>query len=68
VITINALEADDVARAAAADEMKESYRTVLGHLRHESGHYYWSLLNPDNKLLSDFRGSSATSGRTTARR
>jgi hypothetical protein len=56
VITINALEADDVARAAAAGEMRESYRTVLGHLRHESGHYYWSLLNPDNKLLSDFRG------------
>jgi hypothetical protein len=55
VITINALEADDVARAAARDEMKESYRTVLGHLRHESGHYYWSLLNPGRKLLEEFR-------------
>jgi len=55
VITINALEADDVARAAAADELKESYRTVLGHLRHESGHYYWSLLNPDPELLGEFR-------------
>jgi hypothetical protein len=55
VITINALEADDVARAAAADEMRESYRTVLGHLRHESGHYYWSLLNPDDAVLGGFR-------------
>ena len=55
VITINALEADDVARAAAADEMNESYRTVLGHLRHESGHYYWSLLNADGTMLEDFR-------------
>lgn len=55
VITINALEADDVARTAAAEEMKESYRTVLGHLRHESGHYYWSLLNPDAALLKEFR-------------
>jgi hypothetical protein len=55
VITINALEADDVARAAVAEEMKESYRTVLGHMRHESGHYYWSLLNPGTELLEDFR-------------
>jgi hypothetical protein len=35
--------------------MNESYRTVLGHLRHESGHYYWSLLDPDPALLSQFR-------------
>jgi hypothetical protein len=55
VITINALEADDVARATVQDQMGESYRTVLGHLRHESGHYYWSLLNPEPVLLEDFR-------------
>jgi hypothetical protein len=55
VITINALEADDVARAVARDELGESYRTVLGHMRHESGHYYWHLLNPKRKLLEEFR-------------
>lgn len=55
VITINALEADDVARAVAQEEMNESYRTVLGHMRHESGHYYWSLLNPDGEILNEFR-------------
>jgi hypothetical protein len=55
VITINALEADDATRVAVRDEMNESYRTVLGHLRHESGHYYWSLLDPDRDLLEDFR-------------
>jgi len=55
VITINALEADDVARAATKHEMNESYRTVLGHLRHESGHYYWSILEPDRATLEDFR-------------
>lgn len=55
VITINVLEADDAARVAVRDEMNESYRTVLGHLRHESGHYYWSLLDPDRKLLEEFR-------------
>ncbi|WP_439101602.1 zinc-binding metallopeptidase family protein [Congregibacter sp.] len=55
VITINAVEADDVARVTVQDELGESYRTVLGHLRHESGHYYWSLLNPEPRLLEEFR-------------
>lgn len=55
VITVNALEADDVARETAREEMHESYRTVLGHLRHESGHYYWSLLAPDDEMLRQFR-------------
>ncbi|MEE4278449.1 MAG: putative zinc-binding metallopeptidase [Halieaceae bacterium] len=55
VITINALEADDAARVATQYELGESYRTVLGHLRHESGHYYWSLLNADAHLLWEFR-------------
>ncbi|MDO8862693.1 putative zinc-binding metallopeptidase [Haliea sp. E1-2-M8] len=54
VITINTLEADEVARVAAREQMNESYRTVLGHLRHESGHYYWSRLWRDNDLRADF--------------
>lgn len=41
VITINVAEADDVSREAIRKAMGESYRTLLGHLRHESGHYYW---------------------------
>jgi hypothetical protein len=55
VITINTLEADDVARVAVREQLNESYRTVLGHMRHESGHYYWSLLDPDPALLGEFR-------------
>lgn len=54
VITINTLEADDVARTAVREEMNESYRTVLGHLRHESGHYFWARLNPDAGLREEF--------------
>ena len=54
VITINVLEADDVARAAVREELNENYRTVLGHLRHESGHYYWSRLNPDEQTREEF--------------
>ena len=54
IITINALEADEVARITTMLEMNENYRTVLGHLRHESGHYYWSRLDPDATTRADF--------------
>ena len=53
-ITINVLEADDVARIAAQAELRERYRTLLGHFRHESGHYFWSLLLEDEKATSLF--------------
>jgi len=43
-ITINVREADDVARERARVAMDESYRTLLGHFRHEIGHYYWEVL------------------------
>jgi hypothetical protein len=35
--------------------MKESYRTLLGHFRHESGHYYWDRLVRDSYRLEEFR-------------
>lgn len=54
VITINTLEADDEARERVRVQMNESYRTLLGHLRHESGHYYWSILDPDESMLAQF--------------
>ena len=54
VITINVLEADEVARTAAQVELRERYRTLLGHFRHESGHYFWSLLSMDDKLTKMF--------------
>jgi hypothetical protein len=43
-ITINIAEADDVAREKMRRSMGERYRTLLGHFRHEIGHYYWLLL------------------------
>jgi hypothetical protein len=55
VITINTLEADDDARESIRVQLKESYRTLLGHLRHESGHYYWSILDPDDSLRQRFK-------------
>jgi hypothetical protein len=43
-ITINVREADDVHREKLRVDMGESQRTLIGHFRHEVGHYYWDLL------------------------
>jgi hypothetical protein len=55
IITINVAEADDVYREKERLAHGEPYRTVLGHFRHEIGHYYWDLLIADSKRLEDFR-------------
>ena len=54
-ITINLLEADPVLREKMRVAMNESYRTLLGHFRHESGHYYWQRLIDDGDALDAFR-------------
>jgi hypothetical protein len=43
-ITVNIAEADDPYREKTRAEMGEPYRTLIGHLRHEVGHYYWQEL------------------------
>ena len=35
--------------------MHEPYRTLLGHFRHESGHYYWDRLVKASARIDDFR-------------
>ena len=47
VITINAAEADEVFREEMRQAMNEPWRTLLGHMRHESGHYYFTELIDD---------------------
>lgn len=54
VITILLSEADSVHREQLKKQMDEPYRTLLGHFRHEIGHYYWTLLFKNNNL-QDFR-------------
>lgn len=39
VITIDLAETDDARRERIRDELGEPYRTMLGHLRHEVGHF-----------------------------
>lgn len=55
VITIDVAEADDAVRARNRRDMAEPYRTLLGHFRHEIGHYYWDLLVRDTVWHASFR-------------
>ena len=36
-------------------QMREPYRTLLGHFRHEVGHFYWDKLVKDGPELAEFR-------------
>lgn len=55
VITLNVAEADDDERTRRRLALFEPYRTLLGHLRHESGHFYWDILIRDTAWLAPFR-------------
>lgn len=55
VITIDIMEADAVERERQRQQFGEPYRSLLGHLRHESGHYYWNVLIAHAPLLEEFR-------------
>jgi hypothetical protein len=55
VITINIAEADDAEREKRRQQLHEPYRNLLGHFRHEVGHYYWDLLVQDHEPLDGFR-------------
>lgn len=55
VITLNIAEADDAERVRRRIDLHEPYRTLLGHLRHESGHYYWDRLIREAGRIDAFR-------------
>ncbi|MEQ9639685.1 MAG: putative zinc-binding peptidase [Alphaproteobacteria bacterium] len=44
LVTLNIVEADDAERERQRQQMAEPYRTLIGHLRHEIGHYYEQIL------------------------
>ena len=54
-ITLDLAEGDDVHREQLRVEMDEPYRTLLGHFRHEIGHYYWDVLIRDTAALEKYR-------------
>ncbi len=55
VITINIAEADDAERERRRSDLQEPYRTLIGHFRHEIGHYYWDRLIQDTDQFDGFR-------------
>lgn len=55
LITLNVEEANDAVRERIRHELREPYRTLLGHFRHEIGHYYWDRLVAGTQWLEKFR-------------
>ena len=56
LITLAVREADDAVREQVRGELGEPYRTLLGHFRHESGHYFWDrLVATEQGWLDAFR-------------
>ena len=54
VITIDAAEADPAEREQRRTRMHEPYRTIVGHFRHEVGHYYWQVFR-NEEWLAQYR-------------
>ncbi|MEL6983736.1 MAG: putative zinc-binding metallopeptidase [Actinomycetota bacterium] len=55
VVTLDLSESDDAHREFVRQQLGEAYRTVLGHLRHEVGHYFWPKLVIETGRLDAFR-------------
>ncbi|HEX2594415.1 MAG TPA: putative zinc-binding peptidase [Rhizomicrobium sp.] len=55
LITLAVREADDAERERVRSAMGEPYRTLLGHFRHEVGHYFWDVLVRDHNRVDSFR-------------
>jgi len=55
LITIDLAESDDAWRERIRTELDEPYRTLLGHFRHESAHYYWPILVAEDDVVARFR-------------
>jgi hypothetical protein len=55
LITLDLTECDNAHRERMRAAFGEPYRTLLGHFRHEIGHYYWNLIVADSPMLPRFR-------------
>lgn len=55
IVTLNIEEADDVKREQIRTSMREPYRTLVGHFRHEVGHYYWDRLVANTHWMDGYR-------------
>lgn len=57
VITLDVEEADDAYREQRRHALGEPYRTLVGHLRHETGHYYWQRLVENGGWIDAWRAT-----------
>ena len=55
-IIINIFEADPAHRECTREQMSETYRTLIGHVRHESGHDDFDRLLSGTPRIQDYRG------------
>lgn len=55
IITVDLDESNDAHREALKARLGEPYRTMLGHFRHEIGHYYWQSLVFGTDRIEGFR-------------
>jgi hypothetical protein len=55
LITLNVAEGDDAEREKRRTDLGEPYRTLVGHFRHEIGHYFWDRLVRDAGRLDACR-------------
>jgi len=68
IVTLNIEEADEARRQRVRAVLHQPLRTLLGHLRHDIGHYYWQRLvagsawhEPFRELFGDERRDDARS-------
>lgn len=61
IITLNILEADEMQRVWQKEMSSERYRTILGHFRHEAGHYYYELLVQEYTRFTELFGDPSQS-------
>lgn len=55
LITLNIAEGSDAERETRRVKLGEPFRTLVGHFRHEVGHFYWDRLVRDGGKLDAFR-------------
>jgi hypothetical protein len=55
VITLDTAESDPGHRESVRTALDEPYRTPLGHVRHELGHWWWAAAAGERFELDDFR-------------
>ncbi len=55
LITLDTAESDPAKRERRRTSLGEPYRTPLGHVRHELGHWWWQSAMSEGTAVDDFR-------------